>query len=124
MNNESKRQKKVAGLLQKELADLLIRHPEWVNGTFVTVTIVRVTADLGLARIYLSFLKTEERKAAMERLQEMELQLKHALAQRLRHQFRKFPELQFFIDDTQDEVTRIEQILSQLDIPPAEEQED
>lgn len=122
-NMESKRQKKVARLLQRELGDLFMRNSEWVNGEFVTVTIVRVTPDLGLARVYLSFLKHENAEATMEGLEEYEVRIRHALAQRVRNQFRKLPELEFYVDDTQQEVQRIENILSKLDIPDQDEEE-
>lgn len=101
-----------------------MRNPEWVNGEFVTVTIVRVTPDLGLARVYLSFLKHENAEAAMEHLKDFEGRAKHLLSQRLKHQFRKLPELEYYIDDTQQEVERIEKILSKLDIPDRDEEEE
>ncbi len=121
---ESKRQKQVSRLIQRELGDLFMRNPEWVNGEFVTITIVRVTADLGLARVYLSFFKHEKAAETMEHLEEFEVRIRHELARRVKNQFRKLPELQFFVDDTQQEVERIEKILDKLDIPEKEQDEE
>lgn len=100
-----------------------MRHPDFVKGEFVTVTIVRITPDLGLAKVYLSFLKEEQTEVVMEHLEEIESRVRHALAQRVRHQLRKLPELHFFVDDTQQEVARIEKLLGELDIPSDEADE-
>ncbi len=124
---ESTRQRKFARLIQKELGDIFQKDLKEITGNhLVTITVVRVSPDLSIAKIYLSFLPDKGKTEKMDMLRENIKQIRQELAVRIRHQVRIIPELQFFIDDTEEEAMRINQLLAGLNIPPApaEEAED
>ncbi|MCS6968786.1 MAG: 30S ribosome-binding factor RbfA [Cytophagales bacterium] len=117
---ESTRQRKVARLLQKELSDIFQKELKELTGNhLVTVTIVRVTADLSIARVYVSFLPDRGKNEKMELIRQNTKQIRQELACRIRHQVRIIPELHFYIDDTGQEAERINKLLTSLNIPPA-----
>lgn len=69
MGIESKRQQRFAGVIQQDLAELFQREGNsWAPGAFITVTKVRVTPDLAIARVYLSFLNTKTAKEDLEQI--------------------------------------------------------
>lgn len=124
---ESTRQRKFARLIQKELGDIFQKDLKEITGNhLVTITVVRVSPDLGIAKVYLSFLPDKGKTEKIDMLRENIKQIRQELAARIRHQVRIIPELQFFIDDTEEEAMRINQLLAGLNIPPAptEEAED
>lgn len=124
---ESTRQRKFARLIQKELGDIFQKDLKEITGNhLVTITVVRVSPDLGIAKVYLSFLPDRGKTEKIDMLRENTKQIRQELATRIRHQVRIIPELQFFIDDTEEEAMRINQLLAGLNIPPAppEEAED
>ena len=120
---ESKRQQKFAKLLQKELAEVFQREcSHLLPGAYVSVSVVRVSPDLGVAKVYLSLLVGAN---APELLQEIKLNTKtirHLLAQRIKKQVRVIPELIFYLDDTAAYAASMEQLFSGLDIPPADKE--
>jgi ribosome-binding factor A len=119
---ESKRQQQFARLIREELSDIFLREAKhWFGNAFITVTAVRVTPDLAIARIYLSFLQSNGKEALLEEIQEKAKQMRNVLGQRIRQSVRVIPELQFFADDTAEYAARIETLLSGLNIPPANE---
>ncbi|MDB2702437.1 30S ribosome-binding factor RbfA [Flavobacteriaceae bacterium] len=116
---ESPRQKKIAALLQQEIAQLLqgaIRK-EGVNNLLVSVTKVSVTVDLSVAKIYLSLFPSKEAGKWLEGIQSNAFQVKHDLAQLLRNELRRIPELQFFLDDSLDYIEGIDAALKATENP-------
>jgi ribosome-binding factor A len=121
---ESKRQLKFAKLIQKELSDIFLRDAKHIlNGAFVTVTIVRVSPDLGLARCYLSFMLAKDPNQMLEHFRSNSKVIKQLLASRIRKQIRVIPELEFYIDDTAEYADKMNRIISGLTIPPADGEE-
>lgn len=121
---ESKRQQKVGRQIQKDLGDIFQREARHlINGTFVTVTAVRMTPDLGIARAYLSFLPDKNKRLLHETIQENTRFIRQKLAERVRHQLRIVPELQFYLDDTAEYAAKMDALFANLDIPPAEEED-
>ena len=119
---ESKRQKKVARQLQKDLGEIFQQMGNsHLNGAFVTVTGVRMTPDLGIARIYLSFLATKNADESIGLVQENSNAIRGELGRRIGKQVRKIPALEFFIDNTAEEEAKLDKLFRGLDIPPAEE---
>ncbi|CAN5622718.1 30S ribosome-binding factor RbfA [soil metagenome] len=117
---ESKRQQKVSRQLQKDLSEIFQRDvPHLFNGAFITVTSVRISPDLSVARVYLSFLATKNKQLLLENIQEKGKVLRQHLGDRVRHQLRIVPELNFFLDDTADYADKMDKLFSGLDIPPA-----
>lgn len=112
---EGKRQKQVAGLLNKELSDIFQRLGlAMMEGGMVSISSVKITPDLYEARIYLSFFKTPDQQAALKKIQERSWEIKKELTARVRHQLRSMPTLTFFIDDTLDYVEKMEKIFKEI----------
>ena len=109
---ESKRQQKVGRLLQKELANIFQREDSLkFKGVFITVTMVRMTTDLGVARVYLSIFPSTNAKDVLVAIRESGHEVRHKLGNALRHSLRRIPELEFFIDDSLDYAERIDELL-------------
>lgn len=122
---ESKRQQKVARQLQRDLSEIFQRDvPHLFNGAFITVTSVRISPDLSVARVYLSFLATKNRQMLLESIQEKGKVLRQHLGERVRHQLRIVPELSFYMDDTADYADKMDKLFAGLEIPPAPAEED
>lgn len=116
---ESPRQKKIAALLQQEIAQLLqgaIRK-EGVNNLLVSVTKVNVTVDLSVAKVHLSLFPSKEADKWLEGIQSNAFQVKHDLAQLLRNELRRIPELHFFLDDSLDYIEGIDAALKATENP-------
>ena len=122
---ESKRQQKVARQLQRDLSEIFQRDvPHLFNGAFITVTSVRVSPDLSVARVYLSFLATKNKEMLLESIREKSKVLRQHLGERVRHQLRIVPELGFYLDDTADYADKMDKLFAGLEIPPAPAEED
>ena len=109
---ESQRQSKVARLVQKELADIFQKEGNTLfAGGMISVTVVRVTPDLGLAKAYLSLFPPERRAELFEAANMQVKTIRHELGKRVKKQLRLVPELQFYIDDSMDYANRIDELL-------------
>ena len=122
---ESQRQQKYSRLLQRDLAAIFQQDSKhWFDGAFITVTNVRVSPDLGVAKVYLSFMLTKDPQGLLERIEERNKQIRYQLGGRIKNQVRIIPELRFYRDDTAEYASHIDTLLSKLDIPPEENDED
>ena len=122
---ESKRQKQAAGLIQRDLSELFQRNAaNWLGKpTFVTVTNVTMSPDLSVAKVYLSFVLDDNRPAMMETLNQRKSDVRRVLGNRIGKAVRVVPELIFYLDESADYASHIDQLLSELNIPPAEDEE-
>ncbi|HAI83432.1 MAG TPA: 30S ribosome-binding factor RbfA [Chitinophagaceae bacterium] len=112
---EGKRQRQVAGVIQQEMNEIFQRlNLTMIDGGMVSIANVKVTPDLLEARIYLSFFKIEQPKLAMQRINEKASDIKRELAARVRHQLRRIPVLQFYVDDTLEYVFKMEHLFENL----------
>jgi len=110
---ESTRQKKISRLVQKELAEILRQKtPELANGRMITVTTVRVSPDLALARVYLSIFPSGESEQVMDTIKTSAGKIRYGLGQKIRKQMRVVPELAFFLDDSLDYIENIDSLLT------------
>jgi len=106
------RQQKVSRLLQRELGDYFQkRGPEMTGGKMVTVTIVRITPDLGLARVYLSLFPGEGHEASIEAVNHAGPSIRSEMGRRMRHQLKHIPAFEFFLDDSLDYIDKIDNLL-------------
>jgi len=111
---ESRRQKQISKEIQKEISDIFQKEGSNYYGTaFVTVTNVNITPDLLLARINLSVLNSTEQDLVIKQLNENQKDIRHKLGRRMKR-LRRIPELQFFIDDTMEQVFKLEQIFKAI----------
>ncbi len=115
----SPRQNKFASLIQKEIAILLQRQirEEGLLKLLISVTKVNITADLSIARIYLSIYPSSQAKKVLESIQKNSFKVKHNLALTLKNQIRKIPNINFFIDDSLDYIENIDIALKSKDNP-------
>jgi ribosome-binding factor A len=117
---EGKRQKQVGGLIQEEINAIFQRMGlSFVNGSMVSVSSVKITPDLLEARIYLSIFKAaspedKNPKPVLEKIEDRRWEIKKELASRVKHQLRRIPELKFFLDDTLDQVFKMEEIFKKI----------
>lgn len=122
---ESKRQQKVGRQIQKDLGEIFQQDAKHlISGSFVTITAVRVSPDLGIARAYLSFLPDKNKSLLLETIKENTKFIRQKLAERVRHQLRIVPHLQFYIDDTAEYAAKMDLLFADLVIPPAQPDED
>jgi ribosome-binding factor A len=108
----STRQNKVSRLIQKELASVFFKEDlDLPSGTLITITVVRVTADLSIARIYTSVLPTDKAEETINYLNLMKKKIRFIFGKTIRHQLREVPELEFFLDDSIDYYEKIDNLL-------------
>jgi ribosome-binding factor A len=111
---ESTRQKKVARLVQKELAEIIIHHGnELAPGKMISVTTVRISPDLSLAKAWVSIFPSEGSAAILSFLRSSVPRLRYELGQKVRNQLRIVPEIAFFIDDSNDYIENITNLLKE-----------
>ncbi|PTX22472.1 ribosome-binding factor A [Pontibacter mucosus] len=122
---ESKRQQKFSRLIQKELADIFQREvPHLFGGAYISVSVVRVSPDLGVAKIYLSIMMAKSNEEVLQEVRINAKTIRHQLAQRIKNQVRIIPELIFYLDDTAEYAAKIDKLFENIDIPPAREDDE
>ena len=106
------RQEKIAGVLQKELSLIFQKEARTLcMGAMVSVTIVRIAPDMSSANVYLSIFAAKENAEVLANIQDNAKQVRHLLAQVVKNQLRKTPELAFFLDDSYDYAKQIDDLL-------------
>jgi ribosome-binding factor A len=120
---DSTRQLKYAKLIQKEMGDLFQKEGKGFFGnSFITITGVKVTPDLSIARIYLSTFH-EKGEDVLSKLDAHQREIRRKLGERIRNQARVIPELEFFIDDSLDYAEKIDKLMKGLVIPKDNDEE-
>lgn len=115
---ESNRQKKIAGVLQKDLINILQSEVQSaLKGVILTITKVYVTSDLGEAKVYISVFPPKHRDALFNAIKQNSNTIRFELARRTRHQLRRTPNLHFFMDDSLDYIENIDKALKRTDNP-------
>ena len=116
---ETNRQKKIGGVIQKDLVDILqgeVRK-NGITNLIISVSKVAVTSDLSVATVYLSIFPQEKAQETLVAIKSNSTLIKHDLSQRVRLQLRKVPNLVFFIDDSLDYIEKIDKALANRDNP-------
>ncbi len=116
---ETQRQKKIAGILQEDLADVLQKAATdgGMRGVIISVSKVSVTSDLSMAKAHLSIFPNKEAEELLKGIRSNTPLIRHELAQRTRHQLRRMPNLEFFIDDSLEYIEGIEKSLKRENDP-------
>lgn len=121
---DSKRQQKFSRQIQKDLSEIFQRDAKHLfDGAFITVTEVKVSPDLGLAKVYLSFMLAKNKELLMDEIESKNKAIRHLLGNKLRHQARIIPELRFYLDETADYAAKMDALIGDLVIPPLPESE-
>lgn len=108
---ETTRQAKISRLLQKELSEIFRQQTSKTHGVIVSVSNVRVTPDLSLARVYLSVFPSDKGQEILHNINNSTKTIRYELAQKVRFQLRKTPELSFYLDDSLDYIEHIDNLL-------------
>ena len=121
---ESKRQKKFARLIQKDLGEIFQRNSyELFGGTLVTVTQVMMSPDLKLAKVYLNFILVDNPATFIKKVNVQVKHIRQLLANRIGKQAKVIPELRFYLDDTEEMANKVDALFENLNIPPSEDDE-
>jgi len=118
---ETNRQKKIGGVLQRDLVDILqgeVRKNN-ISNLIISVSKVTVTTDLSIAKVYISVFPTEKAAEILAAIKSNTLLIKHNLSQRVKQQLRKVPNLSFYIDDSLDYIEKINSALTGSENPIA-----
>ena len=107
---ETTRQNKIARLLQKELSDIFLLQTKSMPGILISVSAVRISPDMSVARAYLVF-PSERSEEIIKNVNANMKSIRFELGTRVRHQLRIIPELKFFVDDSLDYLERIDELL-------------
>ncbi len=124
---ESKRQAKIERLIQKELSEIFRRQTAAMGNVLVSVSTVRVSPDLSIAKAYLSIFPPERGSEILDNIRKQSKTVRYELAAAVRETLRKCPDLQFFLDDSLDYAENIDRLLAadpHLHDAPAEEEEE
>jgi len=121
---ESTRQQKYSKLIQKELSDIFLRDQRGIlDNAFITIADVRMSPDLSVARVYISMLLVKEKEKVLENITSRKSEIRKALGNRIGKQVRIIPELIFFKDEVEENATRLDELIKNLNIPPASKAE-
>ena len=108
---ETTRQNKIARLLQKELGNIFLLQTKSMHGVLVSVSAVRISPDMSIARVYLSIFPSEKGEELIKNIKANMKSIRKELGTRVRFQLRIIPELKFFLDDSLDYLERIDELL-------------
>ena len=108
---ETTRQNKISRLLQKELSEIFLLQTKAMPGVLVSVSAVRISPDMSIARVYLSVFPSEKAEEIVKNVNDNMKTIRYELGTRIRHQLRIIPELKFFVDDSLDYIEKIDSLL-------------
>jgi len=112
MEEFSTRQNKISRLIHREMANIILKiNKAKFQGKLISVTVVRVTKDLGIAKIYLSIFPSEFTTEILKEIELINKQIRGELGHNLGKNLRVIPELQFFIDDSLDYIDNISKLI-------------
>lgn len=113
---ESIRQKQVGELIRRFFAMILTEEGRNIYGSdkLVTVTEVKMTPDLLIAKVYISVYGIENKQEVILLLDDNLTRLRQALATKVGKQMRRMPDLEFYLDDTVDEMYRVGNLLNRI----------
>ncbi|MGB4204803.1 MAG: 30S ribosome-binding factor RbfA [Bacteroidales bacterium] len=110
---ETLRQSKIARMLQRELGDIFLKEMRHLlEGAMVTVTIVRISRDFSVAKVYLSIFGINDKKTLLNKISAQNKEIRHALGSKIKNQVRVIPELHFYLDDSLDYIDHIDKLLN------------
>ena len=108
---ETTRQNKIARLIQKDLSNIFQAQTRQTRGILISVSVVRISPDLSVAKAYLSIFPSEKSQEILENINAHASQIRYEMGKLQRHQLRIIPELRFFLDDSLDYLDNIDKLL-------------
>jgi ribosome-binding factor A len=119
---ETKRQQKFARVIQKELSEILQKEGWSFHGnSIVTITMVRMSPDLSIAKVYLSIYNAENNELLLNELRSKAREIRFKLGEKIRNQVRIIPNIDFFIDDSMEYVSKMEKLFDSINKPKNED---
>lgn len=112
------RQEKIAKMLQKEFGDIFVLYARRIGNVIISVSEVRVTPDLSMAKVFLSIFPSAKAAEIMERVEADNKSLRYELAHRLRNNLRIIPEFTFYYDETEEKMAHIDDLLASAGVTP------
>lgn len=109
---EGKRQAKIARLIQKELSEIFRRQTSALGNVLVSVSTVKVSPDLSIAKAYLSIFPGEKSQEILDNIKAQSKTVRYELAQNVKDVLRRCPDLQFYLDDSLDYIENIDRLLA------------
>lgn len=117
----STRQQKVGKLIQKEMSDIFQRDRKGLlDNAFLSIVEVRVSPDLSVAKLYLSMLLVKDKQALLQKINDHKKEFRKLLGDKVGKQLRIVPEIVFYLDEVEENAQRLDDIIKNLNIPPAE----
>lgn len=113
---DTKKQRQVAEVIKRNLSMVLQDEGGYIYGVapLVTVTEVKMTPDFSIAKVYFSVFNIEDKQTPIIAMEANNARLRHALAKRIKSAVRRIPEIQFYLDDTLDEMYRVDALFEKL----------
>ena len=108
---ETTRQNKISRLLQKEMSEMFLLQTKAMHGMLVSVSAVRISPDMSIARVYLSIFPSDKAEETVKNINDNMKTIRYELGTRVRYQLRIIPELKFFVDDSLDYIEKIDALL-------------
>jgi ribosome-binding factor A len=117
----STRQQKVSKLIQKEMSEIFLRDRRGLlDNAFISISEVRVSPDLGLAKIYISMMLVKDKHTLLEKINDHKSEFRKLLGDKVGKQLRIVPEIVFYIDEVEENAQRLDEVIKNLNIPPAD----
>jgi len=104
---------KIERLIQKDLGEIFLSETKQTHGIMVSVTKVKISPDLSVAKAYISIFPSEKSDEIMENINRQKKSIRYELGLRIGQQVRRIPELIFFRDDSIDYLEKIDNLLNQ-----------
>lgn len=118
----STRQQKVSKLIQKEMSEIFLRDRRGLlDNAFLSISEVRVSPDLGVAKIYISMMLVKDKPALLEKINDHKKEFRKLLGDKVGKQLRIVPEIVFYIDEVEENAQRLDEVIKNLNIPPADQ---
>lgn len=116
MSTETKRQKRFGGVIQQDLAEIFLREGNsWLPNTMITVNHVKMTPDLSVARVYLSFFNMlDSEEEAINTIKGRAKDIRYKLGSKIKSQVKKVPELEFFLDNSVKYSEHMDQLFNEI----------
>ena len=108
---ETTRQQKISRMLEKEFGEIFLLYAKKLHGTLISVTGVKISPDLGIARTYLSVFPVDKKEEVMKAVEADTKSIRFDLGKRVRNQLRIIPELYFHLDESIDILENIDNLL-------------
>lgn len=124
IHEETTRSKKIAHQIQKDISDIFQKEcSDLVRGILVSVTVVRMSPDFELAKVYLSIFPFEKHEEVMQKMKDNAYRVRMELAKRMKNQMRSMPEVAFYLDDSLEYAANINKVMEGIVITPADDDE-